>query len=478
MADLATEIEQMQNAFDDEVDVLEQNGGIGHDDEERNGRNSSSDDRRKRNRSGGDEELEEGEEADDDIDDNRNRRKMVKSSIIDTSGTRKASISKDEINQAQLGGKTGKKRASRLFANLLGTLRTFDEKVKTENGAEKRAEIDKKVDERIATDRRKILEEKRALMQKRQKKEKYLGLLEEKHGYKQQCANWEENAMNRIGYIFTEQEPKILWKPKTNHKKTDELIEKTEKIILEKLKESKEGWEEYEKKLDEEIEEIKEQNDFKESELNIREVNGRTKFLDNNDARNMIKRNSITDHNGKEQNQRKLLITKTVVNDTRRVKPRENSEEKEEKEKKSKKERRKQIEENRKRRHHTTSESSENEYVERPKSAVKIVKDVRRVAAKESDDEKVTRPVKQPEPIVETSRRRITVKTQKSDLDSSRSEKERPKRRRVAKRSDTEENEKKSTKKSKKSARKASSSSSSSEESEPEQRPRRSSRRK
>ena len=151
--------------------------------------------------------------------------------------------------------------------------------------------------------------------------------------------------MNRIGYIFTEHEPKILWKPKTNSKKTDELIEKTEKIILgksniyigkliniflEKLKESKEEWEEYEKKLDEEIEEIKEQNDFKESELNIREVNGRTKFLDNNDARNMIKRNSITDgnHHANGKGERKLLITKTVVNDTRRVKPRENSEEK------------------------------------------------------------------------------------------------------------------------------------------------------
>merc|ERR1711953_378108 len=363
MADLATEIEQMQNAFDDEVDALEQNGGIGHDDEERNGRNSDSDDRRKRNRSGN-EELEEGEEADDYKDDNRNRRKMVKSSIIDTSG-RRNSISKDEIKEAQLGGKTGKKRASRLFANLLGTLRTFDEKVKTENSAEKRAEIDKKVDERIATDRRKILEEKRALMHKRHEKEKYLGLLEEKHGYKQQCKSWEENARKRIGYIFTDHEPKILWKPKSKWIKTDELIENTENIILEKLKESKIEWEEYEKKIDEEIEEIREKNDFKESELNIREINGKTKFLDNNDARNMIKRNSITD-NGKESDKRKLLITKTVVNDTRRVKPREKSEEKEEKEKKSKKERRKQIEENRKRRHHSTSESSEHEYVERP----------------------------------------------------------------------------------------------------------------
>ena len=40
-----------------------------------------------------------------------------------------------------------------MFANLLGTLRTFDAKTKDENVAEKRAEIDKKVDEKIATDR-------------------------------------------------------------------------------------------------------------------------------------------------------------------------------------------------------------------------------------------------------------------------------------------------------------------------------------
>ena len=124
----------------------------------------------------------------------------MKSSIVDTTNRRKSSISKDEINEAQIGGAgnifwsldgvvlltkilAGKKRASRLFGNLLATLRTFDEKVKTESVAEKRAEIDKKVDERIATDRRKILEEKRALMQKKNEKEKLLGLLQEKQGF-------------------------------------------------------------------------------------------------------------------------------------------------------------------------------------------------------------------------------------------------------------------------------------------------------
>jgi len=159
MGDLATEIEQMQqdiNAFDDELDALEQNGGVENDD------SSTKKDRKKFSSGrGGEEDGEVDEDDEDKEDDNKNRKKM-KSSIVDTTNRRKSSISKDEINQAQIGGAAGKKRASRLFGNLLATLRTFDEKAKTESVAEKRAEIDKKVDERIATDRRKILEEKKS----------------------------------------------------------------------------------------------------------------------------------------------------------------------------------------------------------------------------------------------------------------------------------------------------------------------------
>merc|ERR1712098_346874 len=168
MGDLATEIEQMQqdiNAFDDELDALEQNGGVDNDD------SATKKADRKKFSSGRDEEDGEVDEDDEDKDDNKNRKKM-KSSIVDTTNRRKSSISKDEINEAQIGGAAGKKRASRLFGNLLATLRTFDEKVKTESVAEKRAEIDKKVDERIATDRRKIFEEKRGLKKKKKKKKK------------------------------------------------------------------------------------------------------------------------------------------------------------------------------------------------------------------------------------------------------------------------------------------------------------------
>merc|ERR1712131_273532 len=130
MGDLSTEIEQMQqdiNAFDDELDALEQNGGVENDES-----GTRKADRKKFIR---DEEDGEVDEDDEDKDDNKNRKKM-KSSIVDTTNRRKSSISKDEINEAQIGGAAGKKRASRLFGNLLATLRTFDEKVKTESVAE------------------------------------------------------------------------------------------------------------------------------------------------------------------------------------------------------------------------------------------------------------------------------------------------------------------------------------------------------
>ena len=94
-------------------------------------------------------------------------------------------------------------------------------------------------------------------------------------------------------------------------------------MISENLKKSKKEWKEYEVELDNQIEEIKEKNDFKDSELNVREINGRAKLLDKDDARNLIKKPAKEIEINK-----RLVITKTVMNDTRRVKPRNESEEK------------------------------------------------------------------------------------------------------------------------------------------------------
>merc|ERR1711892_319816 len=393
MGDLATEIEQMQNdihAFDEELDALEQNGGDGAEGKK------EKDKPRKRARSGSAgggkqrrSDLEEGEEVDDDDEDdgndeNKNKRKL-KSAVVFDSSRRKSSISKEDINKAQIGGAQGKKRATRLFANLLGTLRTFDAKSKDEAVNEKRAEIDKKVDEKIATDRRKIIEEKRGLMKKRLEKERLLGMLQTKQDMTESSKTWEENSSRRAKFIQTKAEPSVLWAPKTWSDATSEMVEASVKKEKSLMKERRKEWAAHAVELDEEVKAIKEANDFDEKELTLVSSNGRAKLIDKDDARNIIRKVDNSDN-----------------------------------EKKSKKERRKEIEIKRKRRHGSSSSSdeSEEEYVER--KAPIMTKDVRRVAAKDEEEEQMT-------PV---NRRRITVKRQS---DSSKSEQDKAKRRRVAK---------------------------------------------
>jgi len=290
--------------------------------------------------------------------------------------------------------------------------------------AEKRAEIDKKVDEKIATDRRKIIEEKRGLMKKRLEKEKLLGLLQTKQNMAESAKTWEANSKRRAQFCQTETKPVILWAPKSWNDKTNDLKSDSHKIEKALLKERRQEWAKFDEELDEEISQIRETNDFDDNELTV--VNGKAKIIDKEDARNIIRK---VDNSVSEPINKRLVITKTVNNDTRRVKPRD-----EEREKKSKKERRKEIEIKRKRRHgSSSSEGSEEEYVER--KAPIITKDVRRIAAKDSRDDQKEETIEMP-----INRRRITVKAPRQS-DSSKSEHEKAKRRRVARGSDNSDSE-------------------------------------
>ena len=46
------------------------------------------------------------------------------------------------------------------------------------------------------------------------------------------CQTWEDDATKRIGYIWTETEPRVYWKPKTAFPKFLNMAEKTENEIL------------------------------------------------------------------------------------------------------------------------------------------------------------------------------------------------------------------------------------------------------
>lgn len=443
MGDLADEIDQMQaeiNAFDDKLDAIDGNADNGRD-EESPKKNIFS-----RLGSSGDVIRKSPGEIDstneDDSSPHKRRRSSVnvKSAVVDKSRRRESDISKDDINKAQLGNEQGKRRASRMFKNLLGTLRSFDESTKTEGAALKRAEIDKKVEERVAADRRKIMEEKKQLLIKKREKEKLLNLLQAKNELGHLCEIWEENAMRQTKWIRTLTKPQIYWRPRIMDPETKELQANTKEKIIDLLDESKTNWEETKKELTEEINDIKERNEFKDVELETQKnSNGKTSLLGG-----------------------RLIITKSIRNDQRIVQPKkENGKSKEDDEaakgikeekrlKEKMKERRKEIENARKRRHQSDSESEE-EQDRKPRKSKKEAKDVRRIAPKE---ELKSDPQKSDTNIL-PSTRRISLKSKKPDIKAELVP-EPPKRRRIARKSES----------SKASDKKASSSSSNSSDSE------------
>ena len=53
--------------------------------------------------------------------------------------------------------------------------------------------------------------------------------------YDFQCKIWEEETLKRVGHIFTETEPRVMWKPKEIFTGCQTLINKTEKGIVGKF---------------------------------------------------------------------------------------------------------------------------------------------------------------------------------------------------------------------------------------------------
>lgn len=430
MGDLATEIEQMQaeiNAFDDKLDALDANGEEGRKEEESPKKSIFS-----RLGSSGNGGKTEGNQSEEEEDSPKKRKSSMKSAVIDTTRRRESDISKDDITKAQMGNEAGKRRASRMFGMLLGTLRSFDDKAKTEGTTAKRAEIDRRVDEKVAADRRKIMEEKRALLIKKREKEKLLQLLQSKKDFADLRVEWEDQAMERTKYIRTATTPVIYWKPRILDPDTKELQKKSKQKVLDLLEESKEKWDETKKEMIAEIADIKERNQFKDIELRVETGN---------------RRPSIG---------QRLVITKSVKNDQRIVQPKtangdvrtiekpsekcidENGGRKSKEERKQKeKERRKEIENARKRRHKSDSESEE-EYQERQRKSKKekvedksAIKDVRRVAPKES--QAAEQSSKSDTNIIPNPSRRISLKTSAKKMDSTYGEEDSKRRRQTKK---------------------------------------------
>lgn len=191
---------------------------------------------------------------DDDYDDEEEP-KIVSSRVVvskDNSGsgiTKREQIIAIQSRQNDLG------RNKRMFGSLLGTLQKFKKEenfLKTKE--EKKAKIEKKLEEQEQLEKIKMKEEREALIANRKRKQMEVKILETKMSKLQDLQVFEDNHKKLSSYIRTSSEPPIFWLPKTLTLKTSLLRDRTAQQIKNEIEERR-------KQVDEEIKNIESQID-------------------------------------------------------------------------------------------------------------------------------------------------------------------------------------------------------------------------
>lgn len=161
-----------------------------------------------------------------------------------------ASITKREQIIAMQSRQNDIGRNKRMFGSLLGTLQKFKKEENfLKSKEDKKALIEKKLEEQEQLEKIKIKEERDALIANRKKKQLEVKTLETKMNKLRDLQVWEENQKKSLNYIKTSTKPAIFWLPKIMNSKTTILQTKSSQDINEMIEERR-------KQVDEEIKEI------------------------------------------------------------------------------------------------------------------------------------------------------------------------------------------------------------------------------
>ncbi|XP_070490602.1 pinin [Chironomus tepperi] len=163
---------------------------------------------------------------------------------------KEASITKREQVIAMQSRQNDIGRNKRMFGSLLGTLQKFKKEENfLKSKEEKKALIEKKLEEQEQLEKIKLKEERDALIANRKKKQLEVKTLETKMDKLRDLQVWEENQKKSLNYIKTSIKPAIFWLPKVMNSKTTILQSKSNQDISEMIEERR-------KQVDEEIKEI------------------------------------------------------------------------------------------------------------------------------------------------------------------------------------------------------------------------------
>ncbi|XP_044745594.1 pinin [Coccinella septempunctata] len=123
--------------------------------------------------------------------------------------------SRQERMEAQSKDAGSVARNRRMFGALLGTLQKFQqEETKLKTREEKRAQLEKKIEEHEIKEKEEIKKERQELFFNRKKKQAEIKMIELKMLRMKEYAAWEDSQKHRMNFIYTKTKPRIHFLPR------------------------------------------------------------------------------------------------------------------------------------------------------------------------------------------------------------------------------------------------------------------------
>ena len=139
---------------------------------------------------------------------------------------------KQEIVEAQGSDPASRARNRRMFGSLLGTLQKFcQEESRLKQKEEKKARIEKKLEEQEIQEREHMKKERQNLYINRKRQQLEIKMLEQKMNRMKEFATWEESKKPLLNFIRTKAKPRIYYLPKVLDKKTQRRLEECRRDI-------------------------------------------------------------------------------------------------------------------------------------------------------------------------------------------------------------------------------------------------------
>lgn len=144
--------------------------------------------------------------------------------------------SRQDVLAAQGADEKSKARNRRMFGALLGTLQKFrQEETKLQSKVEKRAQLEKKLEDQEIKEREELKKERQDLFLNRKRKQAEIRMIELKMTRMKEHAEWEEKQKPLINFIQTKCKPHIYYLPKILNSRCKELLENNKQNIESKF---------------------------------------------------------------------------------------------------------------------------------------------------------------------------------------------------------------------------------------------------